>query len=82
MRGILVDWLIEVHNKFKLHAQTLWLCVNILDRYLEKVDVQRTKLQLVGVTALLIAAKFEEIYPPEIKDCVYITDFAYVSTYT
>ena len=77
MRSILIDWLVEVHNKFKLQPQTLWLCINILDRYLEQVQTQRSKLQLVGVTSLLIACKYEEIYPPEVKDCVYITDYAY-----
>ena len=77
MRSILVDWLIEVHHKFKLQPQTLWLSVNILDRYLEKMQILRSKLQLVGVSALLIASKHEEIYPPQVKDCVYITDHAY-----
>ena len=77
MRSILVDWLVEVHHKFKLHASTLWLCVNILDRYLERVPTQKTQLQLVGVSALFIACKYEEIYPPEVRDCVHITDNAY-----
>ena len=78
MRSILVDWLVEVHMKFRLIPETLYLCVNILDRYLSsEVQVQRQKLQLVGVTALLVACKYEEIYPPEVKDCVYITDRAY-----
>jgi len=77
MRGILVDWLVEVHLKFKLETITLWLCINILDRYLELESVARSDLQLVGVTSLLIACKFEEIYPPEIRECVYITDYAY-----
>lgn len=77
MRTILVDWIIEVHYKFRLQPPTLWLCINILDRYLSKAQVARTKLQLVGVTALLIACKFEEVYPPEVNDCLYITDNAY-----
>ena len=77
MRAILVDWLIEVHNKFKLLPETLFLTVNLIDRYLEKCDVVRTKLQLVGVTAMLIACKYEEIYAPEVRDFVYITDKAY-----
>src|SRR5690606_26512053 len=55
----------------------LFLCVHILDRYLQMTQVPRAKLQLVGVTALLIACKYEEIYPPELRDCVYITDAAY-----
>jgi hypothetical protein len=77
MRAILVDWLVEVHMKFKLVPETLYLCVNIIDRYCTITPVPRSKLQLVGVTALLIACKYEEIYPPEVRDCVYITDNAY-----
>ena len=77
MRAILVDWLVEVHSKFKLSPGTLWLCVTILDRYLACTPILRSKLQLVGVTSLFIACKFEELLPPEVRDCVYITDFAY-----
>ena len=77
MRAILLDWLIEVHLKFKLRPETMYITVNLIDRYLEKKLIKRTKLQLVGVTAMLIACKYEEIYPPEIKDFVYITDKAY-----
>lgn len=57
--------------------QTLFITVNIIDRYLSKVAVERNKLQLVGITCLMIAAKYEEIYPPPIGDFVYITDNAY-----
>jgi cyclin B len=77
MRAILVDWLIEVHLKFKLVPETLYLTVNLIDRYLERSQVSRPKLQLVGVTCLLIASKYEEIYPPELRDLVYICDRAY-----
>lgn len=77
MRIILVDWLVEVHAKFKLLPETLFLTVNILDRYCEVKQVQRANYQLVGVTAMLIASKYEEIYAPEIRDFVYITDKAY-----
>lgn len=77
MRAILVDWLVEVHNKFKMVPETLYLTVNIIDRYLERNQVTKGKLQLVGVTALLIASKYEEIYPPELRDLVYICDRAY-----
>ena len=77
MRAILIDWIVEVHLKFRLVPETLYLAINIIDRYLEMEQVQRKRLQLVGVTALLIACKYEEIYPPEVKDCVYITDRAY-----
>lgn len=77
MRAILVDWLIEVHLKFKLLPETLFLTVNLIDRFLELEVVMRQKLQLVGVTAMLIASKYEEIYAPEVRDFVYITDKAY-----
>jgi len=77
MRSILIDWLVDVHLKFKLLPETLFLTVNLIDRYLEKNIIKRTKLQLVGVTAMLIACKYEEIYAPEVRDFVYITDQAY-----
>jgi len=77
MREILVDWLVEVHLKFKLQAETLYVTVNLIDRFLERRAVSRTKLQLVGCTAMLIAAKYEEIYAPEVRDFVYISDQAY-----
>jgi len=66
MRGILVDWLVEVHLKFKLVPETLYLTINLIDRYLEKNTVMWEKLQLVGVTAMLLASKYEEIYAPEV----------------
>ncbi len=80
MRTILVDWLAEVHHKFKLQPCTLWLTVNILDRYLEKESVKRVKLQLVGVTALFIACKCfnsKDGVSPGVMESVYITDNAY-----
>ena len=80
MRAILIDWLIDVHLKYKLLPQTMYIAVNLIDRYLEKNETNRIKLQLVGVTAMFIACKYEEIYPPELKDFVYITDGAYVKS--
>jgi hypothetical protein len=77
MRAILVDWLIEVHMKFKLLPETLFLTVELIDRFLAVEDITRKKLQLVGVTAMFIASKYEEIYAPEVNDFVYITDKAY-----
>ncbi len=77
MRAILVDWLADVHLRFKLQPETLFLTVNIIDRYLGRSSVPRQKLQLLGVTAMLIACKYEEIYAPEVKDFAYITDNSY-----
>ena len=79
MRCILVDWLIEVHYKFKLFPETLYLTVNILDRFLTETPeiVTKRDLQLVGVTSLLVSAKYEEMYVPELRDLTYICDGAY-----
>ena len=77
MRKILLDWLIDVHAKFKLRTETLFLTINIIDRYLSKKSIHRKYLQLLGVTSMLIASKYEDIYPPEIKDFIFMTDNAY-----
>jgi len=77
MRAILVDWLVDVHFKFNLMNETLYLTVNLLDRFLECKQIKRSQLQLVGITTLFIACKYEEIYPPEVRDLVYIADNTY-----
>ncbi|MEQ2198125.1 G2/mitotic-specific cyclin-B2, partial [Xenoophorus captivus] len=77
MRAILIDWLIQVHSRFQLLQETLYLTVAILDRFLQVQPVSRRKLQLVGVTAMLVACKYEEMYCPEVGDFSYITDNAF-----
>lgn len=77
MRAILVDWLVDVHQRFDLCGETLHLAVHVADRFLSAVSVSRRRLQLVGVTALFIAAKYEDIYMPPVKDFVAITDCSY-----
>ena len=81
MRSVLIDWLIGVHLQFHLLQETLYTTVAIIDRFLQveirNGSISRAKLQLVGVAAMLVAAKYEEIYAPEVKDFVYITDRAY-----
>ncbi|TYZ62390.1 hypothetical protein PybrP1_010200 [[Pythium] brassicae (nom. inval.)] len=78
MRAILLDWLVDVHCKYDLLPQTLHIASHLIDTYLATdLAVPRQKLQLVGVTALFVAAKYEEIYPPEADDFVRITDNAY-----
>ena len=70
MRAILIDWIIDVHFKFKLKAETLFLTVWLIDKYLSLKKIKRNKLQLIGVTCMLIACKYEEIYSPEGFDFV------------
>ncbi|KAL0739483.1 hypothetical protein Bca4012_015693 [Brassica carinata] len=77
MRAILIDWLIEVHDKFELMNETLYLTVNLIDRFLSKQAVVRKKLQLVGLVALLLACKYEEVSVPIVEDLVVISDKAY-----
>jgi hypothetical protein len=79
MRAILVDWLVDVHAKFSLSHQTLFMAVNVLDRYLEVTPVPRTQLQLVGIAALFLASKYEEIYPPDLKEFVKCCDNTYTA---
>ncbi|XP_028403157.1 G2/mitotic-specific cyclin-A-like [Dendronephthya gigantea] len=77
MRAILVDWLVEVAEEYRLSPDTLYLAVNYIDRFLSSMVVLRKKLQLVGTACMLIASKLEEIYPPEVAEFVYITDDTY-----
>ncbi|KAF2072618.1 hypothetical protein CYY_006077 [Polysphondylium violaceum] len=76
MRAILVDWLMAVHVRFKLLSETFFLSVNIVDRYLSKVPITINRLQLVGITASLLACKYEEIYAPQIDDFIQTSDNA------
>ncbi|XP_074583604.1 G2/mitotic-specific cyclin S13-7-like [Curcuma longa] len=77
MRTVLVDWLIEVHYKFELMPETLYLTLYIIDLYLSTEVTLRRELQLVGVSAMLIASKYEEIWAPEVNDFICISDRAY-----
>ncbi|RLN27767.1 cyclin-A3-2-like [Panicum miliaceum] len=77
MRTILVDWLVEVAEEYKLVADTLYLAISYIDRFLSANVLSRDKLQLLGVAAMLIAAKYEEISLPHAEDFCYITDNTY-----
>ncbi|KAM6187192.1 G2/mitotic-specific cyclin-B1 [Sarcoramphus papa] len=77
MRAILVDWLVQVQMKFRLQQETLYMAVAIIDRFLQDNVVSKRLLQLVGVTAMFIASKYEEMFPPHIEDFAYITDHTY-----
>ena len=77
MRATLVDWLVEFSQKYKLVPETLFLAVNYIDRFLSQRAVPRRKLQLVGITCLLIAAKYEEMYAPTTDKICNFTDNTY-----
>ncbi|CAD8047234.1 unnamed protein product [Paramecium primaurelia] len=78
MRSILLDWLVDVHHKFKLDPETLFMTISIVDRVLELHQIPKSKFQLYGVAALFIASKYEEVYSvPHVRDLVYVCDNAY-----
>ncbi|XP_075522040.1 G2/mitotic-specific cyclin S13-7-like [Primulina tabacum] len=78
IRAILVDWLVEVHRKFELMPESLYLTINIVDRFLSVKTVPRRELQLVGISSMLIACKYEEIWAPEVSDFIAISDNSYI----
>uniref|UniRef100_A0A5S6QUM2 Cyclin N-terminal domain-containing protein n=1 Tax=Trichuris muris TaxID=70415 RepID=A0A5S6QUM2_TRIMR len=80
MRSILIDWLVDVCLEFHLCQETLHTSVAVTDRFLASMNVSKDRLQLVGVVGVMIASKFEEIYPPKVKDFVAITDETYVAS--
>lgn len=77
MRATLVDWLLQVHMRYHMLPETLWIAVNIVDRFLSVRVVSLAKLQLVGVTAMFIAAKYEEIVAPSVDEFVFMTEGGY-----
>ncbi|KAK9808180.1 hypothetical protein WJX73_005721 [Symbiochloris irregularis] len=77
MRSILVDWMIEVAQEYELVSDTLFLAISYIDRFLTVKQIERTRLQLVGVACLLIAAKYEEIYAPQVDELCFITENTY-----
>ena len=77
MRAYLVDWLAELHYKFKMWPETLYVTIGIIDRFLAATpELKKQELQCLGITALHIAGKYEEIYPPELKNLLRVTDNA------
>ncbi|XP_058208773.1 putative cyclin-B3-1 [Rhododendron vialii] len=77
MRGILINWLIEVHLKYDLMQETLYLTITLLDRYLSLVPIKKNEMQLVGLTALLLASKYEDFWHPRVLDLISISAESY-----
>jgi len=81
MRGVLIDWLIEVHQQFNMLQETLYMAIYIIDKFLqvEGTNIRKGKLQLIGVSAMFLASKVEEMFAPEINDYAYITDSCFTT---
>ena len=77
MRSILIDWIIDVHGKFGFTDETLYMTVLIIDRYSSIKKITRNEYQNLGISALMISCKHEEINVPKVEDFIYITDNAY-----
>ncbi|KAI3707177.1 hypothetical protein L6452_25469 [Arctium lappa] len=77
MRGILIDWLVEVSEEYRLASETLHLTVTLIDRSLSEMYIEKQRLQLLGITCMLIASKYEEISAPRVEDFCFITDGTY-----
>jgi hypothetical protein len=79
MRGVLMDWVVQVHQRFNLLPETLFLTANYIDRFLSVKVVSLGKLQLVGATAIFVAAKYEEVNCPTIAEIIYMVDNGYTA---
>ncbi len=69
-----MEWIIDVHRKFRLMPETLYVTVYIVDKFMSLQHIKKAELHLLGVTALLISTKYEEIYPPELKDLLNVSE--------
>ncbi|MBN3295374.1 CCNE2 protein, partial [Amia calva] len=77
MRAILLDWLLEVSEVYTLHRETFYLAQDFFDRFMStQENINKNRLQLIGITSLFIASKIEEIYPPKLHEFAYVTDGA------
>lgn len=73
-RAFLLEWIIDVHRKFRLTPECLYVTQYILDQYLSRQKIQKSELHLLGVSVLLISTKYEEIYPPELRDLLAVSE--------
>ena len=78
-RGIIFQWLVKNNNKWKLNDDTIFMAMNIMDRYISKYKVENAEFQLVGVSSYLIASKYEDIYPPYVDELSKICNFIYTT---
>jgi G2/mitotic-specific cyclin 3/4 len=77
MRRVLIDWIVQVHARFHLLGETLFLTINLIDRFLSSQIVAMEKLQLVGAVAIYIASKYEEITSPSVEEIHFMVDSGY-----
>ena len=66
-RAFLIEWIIDVHRKFRLLPEALYVTIYLIDQYMSRQKINKSQLHLIGVTTLWISAKYEEIYPPDLN---------------
>ncbi|KAI9577892.1 hypothetical protein GQX74_013698 [Glossina fuscipes] len=64
IRTLLVDWILEIQETFKLSHEILYVTVMLVDVFLCEVVTNKDKMQLLGAPALLTASKFHEVTFP------------------
>ena len=73
-RGFLLEWIVDVHRKFRLRPECLYVTSHIIDQFLSRKNTEKSNLHLLGVSALLISTKYEEIYPPDLRDLLAVSE--------
>jgi hypothetical protein len=74
MRSTVLDWLVEVHRKLRMHTDTLYLTAMLIDQYLTSINLDKSKFQRLACAALLIAGKDSEMRPPSLQELVDLAD--------
>lgn len=73
-RAFLIEWIIDVHRKFRLTPECLYVAIYIIDQFMSRKKIQKNQLHLLGVSTLFLASKYEEIYPPELRDFLAVSE--------
>lgn len=79
-RAILIDWLVGQHSAFKFSPETLFVCVSLLDRFLALEPLPKSKIQLLGLAALLVACKYEEVQIPSVGHFLELVESGYTAS--
>lgn len=77
MRGVLIDWMIDVSVRFQMSDKVIFYAVDLLDRHMSGERVSSDNYQLIGTTCLMIFGKLFDLYPPLLENYVDICDEAY-----
>ena len=78
-RSIIFQWLVRNNFKWKLKDDTIFMAMNIMDRYISKYPSKNSEFQLIAISSYLIASKYEDIYPPYIDELCQICNYIYSS---